>query len=64
MDSEKAAEAMAALEEDRAARLLKVMEASAAASILSEMTDADRRRSLIEKLTILQTEPPRKKGGR
>jgi len=63
MDAEKAAEAMTALDEDRAAKLLKVMDASAAATILSEMKDADRRRTMIEKLTILQTEPTKKKKG-
>ena len=56
MDSEKAAEAMAALDEDRAADLLYVMEASAAASILSEMKENDRRKCLIDKIAIRQSE--------
>jgi flagellar motility protein MotE (MotC chaperone) len=53
MDSTVAAEALSDLDDERAARILRVMDATSVGSIFSEMRDPERRKALLDLYTRL-----------
>lgn len=56
MDTTEAASALGDLDETRAAEILRVMEASSAGAVFSEMKDADKRKRLLEIYTRLHVD--------
>jgi flagellar motility protein MotE (MotC chaperone) len=56
MDTEKAAETISDLEPERAAMILRVMDASAQASVLGEVRDPEKRKDLVDRVSRLHKE--------